>query len=275
MDLGKFSEPILVFGGPYSNLSALRSLREKAEQLSIPADHVICTGDIVAYCGQPWESTEYIQNWGVHVLMGNCEESFAQNSDDCGCGFDEGSACDLLSIEWFRFANSEVTEDQRKWFAQLPRKLTFDIDGRKFECVHGGLDSINQFLFPSTNDQTFAEQFELSQADVILAGHSGIPFSKQVNGKLWHNSGALGMPANDGTTSTWFSVISACNDQIKIETLSLEYDYLDSVECMLEVGLNSGYATCLQNGLWPTMEILPDTERENRGLALAPQVLYF
>jgi hypothetical protein len=48
---GRFLEPpILVFGGPYSNLRAVDALRERALKLGIVADHCICTGDVVAYC---------------------------------------------------------------------------------------------------------------------------------------------------------------------------------------------------------------------------------
>jgi hypothetical protein len=42
--------PILVFGGPYSNLRALAALRRHAEALAPPPSHCIRTGDVVAYC---------------------------------------------------------------------------------------------------------------------------------------------------------------------------------------------------------------------------------
>ena len=41
--------PVLVFGGPYSNLRALAALRQRADELGIPPSHSICTGDVVAY----------------------------------------------------------------------------------------------------------------------------------------------------------------------------------------------------------------------------------
>ena len=39
------SKPLLVFGGPYSNLEATQAMRQRAEALSIPPGNVICTGD--------------------------------------------------------------------------------------------------------------------------------------------------------------------------------------------------------------------------------------
>ena len=139
MYLGHYSQPLLLFGGPYSNLNAVLALKKVAEQLAIAPDHVICTGDIVAYCGQPYETVDTIREWGIHVLMGNCEQAFAKDAEDCGCGFDKGSSCDLLSIEWFDFANKKLQADQRQWFAQLPTALTFQFFEKKCQVVHGSV----------------------------------------------------------------------------------------------------------------------------------------
>ena len=46
-NLGTRTGRLLVFGGPYSNVQALETLKSIAEQLRIPANNIICTGDIV------------------------------------------------------------------------------------------------------------------------------------------------------------------------------------------------------------------------------------
>lgn len=77
IDLGQLHEPILVFGGPYGNLQATLAMREKADELGIPASRVLCNGDTVAYCAQPEETVSLLQQWGPRVMQGNCEESLA------------------------------------------------------------------------------------------------------------------------------------------------------------------------------------------------------
>ena len=86
-DLGALEGPLLLFGGPYSNLQATRALRAEAERLGIPPARVICTGDVVAYCGDPAATVDEIRDWGCHVVLGNCEESLGRDGEDCGCGF--------------------------------------------------------------------------------------------------------------------------------------------------------------------------------------------
>ncbi len=99
-ELGALSEPVLVFGGPVSNLHATQAMLEVAKALGIPPARIICTGDLAAYCAQPAETIDCVMQSGVEVVMGNCEESLADNSDDCGCGFDEDSTCDVLAVDW-------------------------------------------------------------------------------------------------------------------------------------------------------------------------------
>ena len=101
--------PVLVFGGPYSNLRALAALRQRADELGIPASHCICTGDVVAYCAEPEETTAAIRDWGCHVIAGNCEEQLAAAAHDCACGFEEGSECDRLAKGWYPFANARMS----------------------------------------------------------------------------------------------------------------------------------------------------------------------
>ncbi len=274
MDLGTFTQPVLLFGGPYSNFDAIKALKKQADNIGIPPNHIICTGDIVAYCAQPYETVEMIRSWGIHVLMGNCEESFANKADDCGCGFNKGTSCDLLSAEWFQYANTQLIDEQREWFAKLPRKLSFTFFDKKVQIVHGSISSINQFLFASSDPQLFLQQATISDADIIIAGHSGIPFSKKIHDKLWHNAGAIGMPANDGTSNTWFSVLSRSDEKTRIESIALHYDHEHAHEQMQLAGLKNKYASALKTGLWPSMDVLPTEEKQCQGKAIQPQTTY-
>ena len=121
--------PLLVFGGPYSNLRALTALRARAEELGIPASHCICTGDVVAYCAEPEETAAAIRAWGCHVVAGNCEEQLAAGAADCACGFEAGSECERLAKGWYPFANARISPASRAWMADLPKALTVDVGG--------------------------------------------------------------------------------------------------------------------------------------------------
>ena len=63
--------PLLVFGGPYSNLQATEAIRAEAERLAIPTGNVICTGDVIAYAADPEPASVLIRDWGIAVVAGN------------------------------------------------------------------------------------------------------------------------------------------------------------------------------------------------------------
>ena len=265
LDLGTLHGTLLLFGGPYSNLQATQALQQRAELLRIDPENIICTGDSVAYCAQPNETLECLQNWGVVMLMGNCEESLAWNAADCGCGFDAGSACDALAESWYRYSSKTVQQKYKDWMQTLPHAIRFRYSDKCFTVVHGGVEQINQFIFPSTDQGTKQAQMDIAQTDGIIAGHCGIPFTQKIKDKLWHNPGVIGMPANDGTAHVWYSLWRPAADQIRIEHHRLDYDARGAKQHMLKAGLGNGYAEALVTGLWPSMDVLPVQEKLKKG----------
>ena len=142
--------PILIFGGPYSNLEATTAVFDAAKRLSIGPEGVICTGDVVAYGADALATANLVRDFGCHVVMGNCEESLASGTSDCGCGFPEDSACQRLSSSWFDHANRTVGADLRFWMAGLPRRIDLRFGATELAVVHGGAETINKFIFAST-----------------------------------------------------------------------------------------------------------------------------
>lgn len=261
-DLGKLNGPVLLFGGPYSNLQATQALFEVVARLNIPASHQICTGDIVAYCADPVKTTALVRGSGCVVIAGNCEEQLAQNALDCGCGFEEGNACDLLSAGWYNHANAEVGDADRKWMGTLPDFATFTHHGRRYAVLHGGATAINRFIWSVSEGTVFKEEIEFLEGqvgpvDVVISGHSGIAFEKQIGRHTWINAGAIGMPANNGQPATEFAILD--NGEIRFETL--DYDHQAAHEAMIKAGLVQGYHQSLLTGFWPSEDTLPNVLR--------------
>jgi predicted phosphodiesterase len=258
----------MVFGGPYSNLEATRALLDEATRLSISADRIICTGDVVAYGADAAATVDLVRERVGHVVMGNCEQSLAAGSDDCGCGFPTGSSCERLSAAWFAYASRELNAGARAWMADLPRQVNFEIAGCRLAVIHGGVDIINRFIFASTATAIKFGEIRKTGVDGIIGGHCGLPFTQAINGRLWHNAGAIGMPSNDGTPRVWFSLLSVEADRIVIEHRPLDYDYASAAAKIRRARLPEEYAAALETGLWPTCDVLPSKEICDRGLAL-------
>ena len=267
--------PLFVFGGPYSNLSATRKVLRIARQRGFGVADIICTGDVVAYGGHPAETVGAVRDAGVRVVMGNCEESLGERLDGCGCGFTEGSACDMLSRSWFTFADSRIDDETRLWMRSLPHRINGTIAGRRFAVIHGHSGDISGWVFASTSREEKLGHIEALETDLVIAGHCGLPFIDDLGGgRLWLNAGVVGMPANDGTPRGWFATLTPTRDgRIVVSLEGFEYEPSEEIDAMARFGLPDGYREALTSGLWPNMGVLPEPERAEQGRPLMPSSL--
>jgi len=268
-DLGSLEPPILVFGSPYSNLHATEALRAIADRLRIPADRTLCTGDIVAYGGDPEETTAMIRDWGVHVVRGNCEDSLAAAAETCGCGFPEDSACDRLSRVWFGIALDALSPSSRAWMGSLPGRIRFALGSVRVAAIHASVDNPSRFYFASSPVEPKRADLARLDSEMVIAGHSGLPFAEAIDGRLWLNAGVIGQPANDGTPDGWYCLIDVADERLHVRFCRLPYDHRGAAAAMRARGLPEAYADALTTGRWPSSEILPPTEAAARGRPLA------
>ena len=223
-DIGVLEGRVLLFGGVYSNYEALQAMYAWAENQAIPSQNIICTGDIVGYCAEPEQCLQFTKEWGIHTIAGNVELNLRDNAEDCGCDFTEGSRCDGFSKQWYPYAQSKVTPSSLSYIAQIPEFITFEYAGKKCFVLHGSIDNTSEFIFASTDESIKSKIIHQADADLVIAGHSGLPFAQKVDDKFWLNPGVIGMPANDGTTRVWYAVLDFEKD-ISLSLHALSYDH--------------------------------------------------
>ncbi|WP_224824723.1 metallophosphoesterase [Cognatishimia sp. MH4019] len=259
-DLGELSGDVLLFGGPYSNLQAAEALFTACGD--IPRGNRICTGDVVAYCADPVATWDLVARQTGCVVAGNCEQQLATRAPDCGCGFEGGTTCDLLSRGWYPYADARVTDVQRAAMAGCPDIAVFAHAGRRVAVIHGGVTDIARFIWSVSPAKVFAEERAALEAltgpvDMIVAGHSGIAFTRDLGGCLWANAGVIGMPPHDRSTATEYAVLSA--DGVRLH--KLDYPAAEARASMEAAGLRQGYHAALTTGVWPSEDVLTETLR--------------
>jgi hypothetical protein len=154
--------------------------------------------------------------------------------------------------------------------AGLPRRLQIELCNRRLAVIHGGGRQINRFIFRSTPLSVKRQELAWLGCDGVIAGHCGLPFTQLVSGRLWHNAGAIGMPANDGTPRTWYSILRPTAEGILVEPGALAYAAEVASAKMRARGLTAGYDATLLSGIWPSSDVLPSSERGQQGRPLAP-----
>lgn len=260
---------LLLFGGVYSNLQALEDLRAWAHFNNYAPEEILCSGDIIGYCAQPRECIELMRVWNVQSIAGNVEIQLRNEEDDCGCNFNENSLCDIYSKQWYPFSQGKITEEDRQWMRGLPESAVVHFGGKRWGLVHGSSSETSKFVYKSTPWAEKQAEMDLLGVDHILAGHCGIPCFDSKNGRAWINSGALGMPANDGTPRVWFCTIKHVGSNFEVQFHALEYDRETTDSLIRKNNLPEVYAKTLQTGLWDSTEVLRTEEAALTGVRIA------
>ena len=271
-DLGHIDTPVLVFGGVYSNREAFEALIAEAERLAIPPQRMIHTGDIIAYGADPQACAQMLCDLGCPAIKGNVEQQLADGALDCGCGFEEGTGCDLLSARWYAYASTRVDQDLCAWMGAMPDHIRFEMAGVSIRVVHGAPSSVNRFLYGPEPDADFLGELETVSEDLVIGGHSGFPFFRKLGGQGWLNTGAVGIPADDGTPRTWYAVLTPQPEGVKIELEALAYDHAPAIAKLRAEGLPEPYAIAMEGGPVPNRDTLPAALQARAGqeLSFAP-----
>jgi predicted phosphodiesterase len=258
-DLGALTGPVVCFGGPYSNAAATQALLDRSAELGVAPGNLICTGDVVAYGAEAVATWQLVAQSGCAVVAGNCEKQLAAGADGCGCGFAEGTACDLLSKGWYDHARSVLPATALAWMGAVPDIAVFTHAGRRAAVIHGGVTEISRFIWPSSDVDVFAEEISnieaaVGRVDMVVAGHCGIAFQRQIGKVLWVNAGAIGLPPHDGRPQTRFVLLEA-GGRVVVERLA--YDPTPTVAAIVAAGLVQGYDRTMNTGIWPSEDVLP------------------
>lgn len=261
-DMGALDGPVLLYGGPYFNLEATTALFDAADRLGIRPESRICTGDVVGYCADGPKTVDAVRRLGGTVVAGNCEKQLSGGGADCGCGFDEGSVCADFSVGWYGFAQKTMSLGDCNWMGQRPDLAVFTHQGRRYGVIHGGVTDISRFVWSTSPKSVFENEIAclrnlIGEIDGVIAGHSGIAFSRWVDGVHWINPGVIGMPPNNGTPATEYAVLKGG----QVSFCRLLYNAKGASQSMVQAGQCFGYESSLLTGFWPSEDVLPDDLR--------------
>jgi len=276
LDLGELDGTLLVFGGVDGNLDAFDALLKHAALQGIPFTRMIHTGGVAPFCAEPVAVATRLAEVGVASVRGTFEMDAP--------ALIRGSVADVLpetSAEgWQSILDEGIPEDVLAWMEGLPSQMLFTLNGRRCRVVHSTVSSPEKLLFASSPAPGYLREFELSQTEVVIAGRSGLPFtrlfpSSQGIGQAWHNPGALGLPANDGTPRVWYSLTRSTPGGIEFEHRPLTYDHRAAAAKLRSMNSDNAVAKCLASGLWPSLEDVPQGEKSRRGLPLEGRSIRF
>jgi predicted phosphodiesterase len=176
---------VLIVSDLHGNLEAIRSL---------PTDHdeLWVLGDLVNYGPNPSEAIEFVRERASLVVRGNHDDAIGYGRDpQCSPRFRS------LAEETARFTMSAVDDGQREFLRALPLTAERAVAGvRLFACHATPADPLHPYRPAGSDlwDKDVAGGF----CDVLLTGHTHVPFCRAVGGRRVVNPGSVGQSRHGG-----------------------------------------------------------------------------
>ncbi len=232
---------IAVLSDVHGNKHALEAVLADVDRQR--AEWVYSLGDLVGYGAFPNEVIEIIRQRRIPTVMGNYDEGVGYDMDDCGCAYTTPEAKRLgdLSLKWTR---EQVTGENKAFLRSLLPNIRFEVMGKRFLLVHGSPRRINEYVY-ETRPQFVLEHIARSaQADVLIFGHTHLPYVKEVAGVLFVNDGSVGKP-KDGDERAAYALIEF-DGELRATIRRVEYDVAAAAAAVRTSGLPPEYATMLE-----------------------------
>lgn len=242
---------LAVFAGVYANHLALRATLD--EVAARGAEQVWCLGDLGGFGPAPEKSIALLRECGIPTVQGNYDHSIGHALEDCACGYSDARDEHFAQVA-YDYTLARVGERSREWLSALPREARFTLGGRRVLLCHGSPRRQNEFLWDSgCSDAFLAWLCEAHDADVIVCSHTGLHWQRALpGGRLVVNCGAIGRPAHDGRTNTWYAELAFGPEAVGVEFREVHYDHEALAREMQAEGLPAEFVETIRTGWWTT-----------------------
>jgi putative phosphoesterase len=234
---------IAIFSDIHGNRHALeRTLPDIEAQRP---ERVYCLGDLVGYGAHPNEVTERVAEGRFPTVMGNYDDGVGYDRDECGCAYREARDQELgqQSLAWTK---AHTSAENKAFLRALVPEIRFEVDGTRVLLVHGSPRRMNEYLFEDRAISSFERLAKSSNADVIMFGHTHMPYTKTVDGVLFVNAGSVGKPKDGDPRACW--VLLDVGPATTATFRRVEYDVAAAAAAVRASGLPDKFALDLELG---------------------------
>lgn len=218
-----------VIGDIHSNKYALESIIADINDKDI--DFIVSTGDLVGYLPFPNEVIELVRKNKIIVVQGNHDKFIGESTLVTQEDLENISDEDIQSNASSYFTNWNITDDNRKYLSNLPKNLTMDCDGLKIIIVHGSPRAIDEYLYE--DEESLKSLLEFIDEDIIICGHTHIPYHFNFNNKHIINVGSVGKPKHGSPMSTYV-IVEIINKKVSCEIVQVSYDLSKIIDSIKE-----------------------------------------
>lgn len=211
-------------------------------------DAIYCLGDLVGYGPFPNETIDLIRQREIPTIVGNYDDGVGFDRDDCGCAYKDDAERDRgqQSLMWTR---AIVTNERKAYLRSLMPEIRLEVNGIRLRLVHGSPRRMNEYLFEDRGEASLERIAAMADCDVLLFGHTHIPWSRPIGGVQMINIGSVGKPKDGDPRAAWALLEVGSRHQVTVTMHRVRYDIASVATAIREAdGLPDHYALDIEHG---------------------------
>ncbi len=169
-------------------LSDIHGNLEALQAITAPWDELWVLGDLVNYGPNPCEVVDFIRRNATVVVRGNHDHAVGYGVDpQCSAPFR------AMARAMQAYSESVLSDEQKAFLRELPLTAERTVEGRRFFLCHA-VPSDPLYRYCPPKSPTWAMEASRVDTDVILVGHTHLPFQATLGGRQIVNPGSVGQP---------------------------------------------------------------------------------
>jgi len=218
---------IAVISDIHSNAYALDEVLADIEKRNV--DLIACTGDLVGYGTRPNEVIQILKKNKILTIMGNYDDAIGNLKIICGCDYPDPKDAQKAGLS-MQFTGQNTSDENKEYLRNLPKEATFTFNDKKIRFVHGSTRLINEYLKENSKeaDEVMNELVE----DILVCGHTHIPYAKYYGEKLLVNAGSVGKPKTGSPNANYVIIdiknadeIDGNSSNVEVKAIEVSYDF--------------------------------------------------
>jgi putative phosphoesterase len=234
---------LAVLSDIHANLHALQAVWADLEAQR--PDAVYCLGDLVGYGAFPNEVIDFLRQQDVPTILGNYDEGVGFDLDECGCAYRTPLERER-GDQSLRWSQAHTTPDGKEYLRRLPSNIRKETSRPTMLLVHGSPRKINEYVFEDRPEATFQRLAALAGTDLLLFGHTHLPYVKRVGRTLFVNAGSVGKPRGGDPRAVY--TLLTLGGELAVEFRRVTYDVGAAADAVRAAGLPPAFAELLLTG---------------------------
>ncbi len=211
---------IALISDVHSNLPALEAVLAAVDEAGVEA--ILHAGDVVGYNPQPNEVIQVLRLRSIDSIRGNHDRAVVSGDTSW---FNPHAA---RAVEWTR---GVLTQESMEYLRSLPAEMTPQRLGLGMKVVHGSPLDEDEYIYPQHATPKLLEE---AGSDVLVMGHTHVPYVLETPKGLILNAGSVGQPRDGDPRASWVLLDTL---KLRAEVRRITYDVIAVYQSILDKGL--------------------------------------